>query len=69
MPDFYDMMQDAYPSISEINEMIEQSECEHKDTEYQPYEEDTNIPESYNCLDCGKDLPIPEPDEDELRDR
>ena len=46
-------------------------ECQHPkdEMEYQAKEEDTNVPESYNCLDCGKDLPIPEPDEDELRER
>ena len=25
---------------------------------------DTNIPESYNCEDCGAELEIPEPDWD-----
>jgi len=41
--------------------------CKHENTEYQPAEPDNNVHESYNCEDCGIDLPIPEPDEDLLR--
>ena len=67
MPDIHDMTSDAYPSVSEVLEMIDQANCEHKDMEYQAYEPDTNVPEDYHCLDCGKQFDIPEPDEDELR--
>ena len=38
--------------------------CKHENTEYQPAEWDTNVHESYNCEDCGTELPLPEPDED-----
>ena len=38
--------------------------CEHRNRHYQPKEYDTNIPESYNCEDCGAELEIPEPDWD-----
>ena len=40
--------------------------CLHKNTDYQPEEKDTNVPESYTCNECGNDLPIPEPDWDLL---
>ena len=59
MPDKYDMELDARPTVQEI--------CVHENMEYQEYERDTNIPEDYFCLDCGKQFDIPEPDEDELR--
>ena len=71
MPDIKDMEWDAYPSVSEALELIDQAICEentqHKNAEYQAREEDTNVPDDYYCLDCGKQLDIPEPDEDELR--
>lgn len=41
-----------------------QEQCKHTNKEYQPYERDTNVGERYFCLDCDKDLPIPEPDWD-----
>ena len=40
-------------------------ECEHDNTEYIPYESDTNVQENYICLDCGINLPLPEEDVDE----
>jgi|TARA_Y100000034_G_scaffold2256_1_gene2800 hypothetical protein len=46
------------------SEDIEPKQCEHTNKEYQPHERDTNVPEGYFCLDCNKDLPIPEPDWD-----
>ena len=36
--------------------------CEHENCEYQASEPDNNVPEDYYCLDCGEQLPIPEPD-------
>ena len=39
-------------------------ECEHDNTEYIPYESDTNVQENYICLDCGINLPLPEEDID-----
>ena len=42
--------------------------CKHENTEYQPAEWDTNVHESYNCEDCGIELPMPEIDEDALRE-
>jgi|TARA_R110000823_G_scaffold275115_1_gene393923 hypothetical protein len=42
--------------------------CEHTNRHYQPAEEDTNVHESYTCDDCGKELDIPEPDWDLMRD-
>jgi hypothetical protein len=41
--------------------------CEHKNREFQPFERNTNVPESYHCVDCGEELEIPEPDEDTMR--
>ena len=49
--------------IAIIKDKID-NECEHKNRHYQPEEYDTNIPESYNCEDCGAELEIPEPDWD-----
>ena len=37
--------------------------CEHINTEYIPREDDVNVQENYICLDCGINLPIPEPDD------
>ena len=36
----------------------ESLECEHKETEYQPYEPEVNAPESLSCADCGADLEL-----------
>jgi hypothetical protein len=44
------------------NKHITVNFCKHESKEYQPYERDTNVPEGYYCLDCNKELPIPEPD-------
>ena len=41
------------------------AKCEHDNTEYIPYESDTNVQENYICLDCGINLPLPEEDVDE----
>jgi predicted SprT family Zn-dependent metalloprotease len=61
-------------SISEsLDNSLQHSEknteekCEHKNPFYQPREFDTNIAESYYCDDCGKELDLPEPDEDTMR--
>ena len=62
MPDIHDMELDVRPTDKEIFEV-----CEHESREYQPFERDTNVPESYYCVDCGKELDIPEPDEDTMR--
>ena len=62
MPDIHDMELDARPSDQELYEV-----CEHKNKEFQPFERDTNVPESYHCVDCGEELEIPEPDEDTMR--
>jgi hypothetical protein len=43
-----------------------QASCKHEEKEYQAYEPDTNVPESYSCVDCGAELDIPEPDWDAL---
>ena len=39
------------------------AECRHQYTEYQPKEDDTNTQESITCAVCGKDLPLPQPDD------
>ena len=44
---------------------INMAKCEHDNTEYIPYESDTNVQEKYICLDCGINLPLPEEDVDE----
>lgn len=37
--------------------------CKHEKATYHPAEHDTNVPESYNCDDCGAELELPdEPD-------
>ena len=59
MPDIHDMALDARPTPQEL--------CPHENMVYQPYEQDTNVPEDYFCDDCGEQFDIPEPDEDELR--
>lgn len=33
-------------------------ECQHNDTEYQPYEPEVNAPESLSCVDCGAELTL-----------
>tara|TARA_Y100001973_G_scaffold104580_1_gene174894 strand:- start:5164 stop:5583 length:420 start_codon:yes stop_codon:yes gene_type:complete len=33
-------------------------QCEHLETEYQPYEPENNAPESLSCADCGADLEL-----------
>jgi len=42
-------------------------DCEHDNTTYQAREWDTNVPESYTCDDCGKELDN-EPDWDLMRE-
>ena len=42
--------------------------CEHENKTFQPDELEHNVPESYTCDDCGKDLNIPEPDWDSMRE-
>ncbi len=41
-----------------------QKYCEHKNTEYIPCEDDTNVSEQLICDDCGIDLDLPQPDDD-----
>ena len=60
MIDIYDAELDA--------RITEQELCEHKNQNYQPYEPDTGLYESYSCDDCGKELDIPEPDWDLMRE-
>tara|TARA_R100000781_G_C4017793_1_gene105957 strand:+ start:66 stop:278 length:213 start_codon:yes stop_codon:yes gene_type:complete len=67
MPDIYDMTSDAYPSVSEVEKELAESNCKHNNMEYQAYEADTNVQEDYYCLDCNKQFDIPEPDEDMMR--
>jgi len=51
-------------SQMEIDERMCQDcfDCEHDSATYQPWEQDNNVPESYTCDDCGKELELPEPD-------
>lgn len=68
MPDIHDMELDARPSDQELNDLKALfAVCEHENKEYQPFESDTNVSESYHCIDCGEELEIPEPDEDTMR--
>ena len=39
--------------------------CAHKNVYYQQEEWDINVPEALTCEDCGADLPLPEPDDNE----
>lgn len=66
MPDIHDMELDARPSEADF-EIEELCGCTHKNTTYQPFEHDTNVKESYSCDVCGKELELPEPDEDTMR--
>ena len=45
----------------------EEEYCVHENITYQQEEFENNVPESYTCDDCGKDLDIPEPDWDLMR--
>tara|TARA_R100000742_G_C4276022_1_gene96833 strand:- start:649 stop:840 length:192 start_codon:yes stop_codon:yes gene_type:complete len=50
-----------YEELSEMNNWEEaDNSCYHPNRHYQPEEKDTNTAESYNCEDCGEELPIPE---------
>ena len=53
-----------YPS--EMFGTCDDCACEHKKKTYQAKEEDTNVPETYTCDDCGKDIDMPEPDWDNV---
>ena len=46
---------------------LKETVCSHENTEYQPAEWENNVHESYNCEDCGIELPLPEIDEDSLK--
>jgi len=54
--------------MNEDDKRVDSSEgalpCKHEEKEYQAYEPDTNVPESYSCVDCGAEFDIPEPDWD-----
>tara|TARA_Y100000593_G_scaffold83824_1_gene158314 strand:+ start:26420 stop:26593 length:174 start_codon:yes stop_codon:yes gene_type:complete len=55
-------------NIKEWMELISESgdpNCAHKNVYYQPEEWDINVPEALTCEDCGADLPLPEPDDNE----
>ena len=56
-------VESIYNNKGELNDKF----CKHENTEYQAAEWDTNVRESYNCEDCGIELPLPEIDEDALR--
>ena len=59
--------EDQFPlSQMEIDERMctECFNCEHETATYQEWEKDNNVPESYTCDECGKDLEMPEPDWD-----
>ena len=50
--------------------VCETCKCAHLNKEYQPEEPENNVPESYTCEDCGKDLDMTEPDWDaELKEQ
>jgi len=78
MIDIHDAELDARPDLEiitktdevsqKIREANSEGKCEHKDMEYQAYEADTNVPEDYFCLNCGKQFDIPEPDWDLMRE-
>ena len=48
------------------HECLNQEYCEHDNKVYQPAEPDNNVPEDYNCEDCGKSFDVPEPSFDTL---
>ena len=66
-----DTVEEVYAAVDTIkaqNEIakkrIQMAPCRHLDTEYQPKEDDTNTQESITCAVCGKDLPLPQPDDE-----
>ena len=67
MPDIHDMELDARISLNEIEREIAEENCIHAECTFQPFEHDTNVKESYSCDACGKELELPEPDEDTMR--
>lgn len=66
MSDFYSIQQDAYPSVSEVDEMCSQpKKCEHKHTEQAECYYGTLETDFYYywiCSDCGEEVQS-EPDE------
>ena len=67
MPDIQDLEHDAYPTANEIEKEIAYDNCVHQECTFQQSEPDINVPESYTCDACGKELKLPEPDEDTMR--
>ena len=63
MPDIHDMELDARPSLNEIEKEIAEQNCKHVECTYQQQEHDTNVSESYSCDACGKELPLPQEDD------
>tara|TARA_Y100001963_G_scaffold57396_1_gene80345 strand:- start:84 stop:308 length:225 start_codon:yes stop_codon:yes gene_type:complete len=74
MPDIYDMQQDAYPSTSEIDEIMSMvnKDCEHKDIIKERHYYgimDEQFYYYFKCDSCGEEIEDLEPDEDLMRDR
>ena len=72
MPDIYDMKQDAYPSMSEIHELMLDAgkNCKHKDIIKDSHYYgllDEQFYYYYKCDTCGVEIEDIEPDEDEMR--
>jgi len=57
-------VKEHYSERMEYQDGEEDFTCPHENQYYQPKENDTNVPESLTCEDCGADLEIPEPDWD-----
>tara|TARA_R100001530_G_scaffold3566_5_gene5207 strand:- start:721 stop:900 length:180 start_codon:yes stop_codon:yes gene_type:complete len=45
-----------------LGRLFEPVPCTHSVRIYQPQEDETNIPESFSCNDCGKEFEIPQED-------
>ena len=51
--------------IGKMRDFFESPECQHDNMEYQPQEPEFGVLcERYSCIDCGIELPVPEPDYD-----
>ena len=60
-PKFYEHISSQ---VRGLDDCIDEYLCKHENKTYQAKEDDTNVPEDYFCDDCGKQFPIPEPDDE-----
>jgi len=49
-----------------FDQMFATEPCKHTTKIFQPAENETNVPESYSCNDCGEEFDVPEDDDSTL---